>query len=217
MSGIAEDAGHEQRRDLRVTLRRAVSCEGDGDRVQSQFADISVGGMFIDTPRQPFPPGATITVKFPLTPVEPPVSVKAEVTYVQEKLGMGLRFVELEPEDHGRISRYVDSVVAQKLPATELHTRKSARVSITIPVVLTVERDGVSFEEKTNIITVSKHGACVMTQHAIGQGALVFLTTPSGLEFKASVVWVGNPASGAGGQIGVQSRGLAQALGFEFP
>jgi hypothetical protein len=31
------------------------------------------------------------------------------------------------------------------------------------------------------------------------------------------VVWVGGAASRSEGQVGVQCRGLAQALGFQFP
>jgi uncharacterized protein (TIGR02266 family) len=218
MSGAVEDSGQEQRRCPRVTLPREVSCEGDAERVQSQFADISLGGMFIDTPRQPFPPGATVRVKFLLTPLEPRVTANAEVTYVQEKLGMGLRFVDLDPDARDRIGRYVDDVVSKKLPASDLHARKSSRVSISILVKMTGDTtDGAPFDEEARIITLSKHGACVQTGVRLLPGARLFLTTPNGLEFKATVVWLGLAASHSDGQVGIQSRGLAQALGFEFP
>ena len=36
-------------------------------------------------------------------------------------------------------------------------------------------------------------------------------------EFKGNVVWVGSEASKSEGQAGVQCRGLAQSLGFQFP
>jgi uncharacterized protein (TIGR02266 family) len=213
-----DDVGHENRVYPRVTLPREILCEGEDDRLQSRFADISLGGMFIDTPRQPFPPGALVTVRFLLEPLEPPVSASAEVTYVQEKLGMGVRFVDLQDDVQRRISRYVDDVVAQRLPKPELHSRKSARVSIRIPVLLKTEaRGGEAFEENTAIITLSKHGACVLTTRTVDHGVRVYVTTPTGLEFKGTVVWVGNAASRSEGQIGIQSRGLAQALGFDFP
>jgi hypothetical protein len=45
----------------------------------------------------------------------------------------------------------------------------------------------------------------------------LLLETPSGREFKSNVVWVGTAASRSEGQVGVQCRGLAQSLGFQFP
>ena len=217
MTDPGEESGEELRRHPRVTLRRDVSCEWDGRRVQSQFGDVSLGGMFVDTPRQPFPPGATVDVTLLLSPAEPPLTAKAEVAYVQERLGMGLRFLDLEPEDQVRIGRYVDDVLARKLPPGELDARKSARVSINILVTLKAGAEEAVFEERTSLITLSKHGACVLTDHPLERGARVFVTTPAGLEFKGSVVWVGAAAGRGGGQIGIQCRGLAQALGFDFP
>jgi hypothetical protein len=43
------------------------------------------------------------------------------------------------------------------------------------------------------------------------------LETTSGREFLSNIVWVGSDASKSGGQVGVQCRGLAQSLGFQFP
>ena len=45
----------------------------------------------------------------------------------------------------------------------------------------------------------------------------LLLETPRGGEFKGNVVWVGSEASKSEGQVGVQCRGLAQSLGFQFP
>ena len=43
------------------------------------------------------------------------------------------------------------------------------------------------------------------------------LATRSGLKFKGNVVWIGGAPQGNLAQAGVQCRGLAQALGFQFP
>jgi hypothetical protein len=45
----------------------------------------------------------------------------------------------------------------------------------------------------------------------------LLVETPSGREFKSSIVWVGDAVSRSLGQVGIQCRGLAQALGFRFP
>jgi hypothetical protein len=217
MSAPGAESGHEQRRHPRVTLRRDVSCEWDGHSVRSRFGDVSVGGMFVDSFRPPFPPGATVAVTLFLSPGEPPLTAQAEVAYVQERLGMGLRFLDLTPADLERVGRYVDDVMARRLPSSELDARKSARVSINVHVTLRAGAEAGDFEDSTSLITLSKHGACVLTDRPLERGARVFVTTPAGLEFQGNVVWVGTVAGRGGGQVGIQCRGLAQALGFDFP
>jgi hypothetical protein len=76
---------------------------------------------------------------------------------------------------------------------------------------------GPSFDERTSIITLSKHGACLRTGYALDVGMKLLLETSRGDEFKGNVVWVGTDTSRSGGQVGVQCRGLAQSLGFQFP
>jgi hypothetical protein len=48
-------------------------------------------------------------------------------------------------------------------------------------------------------------------------GTRVWLETPGGREFSSSIVWVGDGLSRSDGQVGIQCRGLAQSLGFQFP
>ena len=48
-------------------------------------------------------------------------------------------------------------------------------------------------------------------------GTKLVLETPGGREFTSSVVWVGDGSSRSDGQVGIQCRGLAQSLGFQFP
>ena len=74
-----------------------------------------------------------------------------------------------------------------------------------------------SFDERTSIVTLSKHGACLVTGYHLDVGMKLLLETPRGRAFKGNVVWTGSVASGSEGQVGVQCRGLAQSLGFQFP
>ena len=96
--------------------------------------------------------------------------------------------------------------------------RKSARVFVEVTIRLRGARThGPAFDEHTSIITLSKHGACLRSGYALDVGMKLLLETPRGAEFKGSVVWVGSEASRSEGQVGVQCRGLAQSLGFQFP
>jgi hypothetical protein len=210
------EPGLEQRRNPRVDIFREIACEADGLACRSQVADLSVGGMFIDLPRAPFKGGTRLRVCFSIHDAEPPVVVSAIVNYVQDGIGMGIRFVDLAPRDHERIAAFVDEASRRRGAAPPV--RKSARVSVQVPVQIRGTRsDGPSFAEATRIVTLSKHGACLESSHALHVGARLLIATPRGREFKGNVVWVGSEASRSLGQVGVQCRGLAQELGFQFP
>jgi hypothetical protein len=212
-----DDPNLEQRRDARVDLFREITCESGGVVVDSEVADLSVGGMFIDTLRTPFPAGTLIVVRFALRAGEPILALDAEVSYVQERIGMGIRFVGLEEADHYRIAAFVDEAVRRKgLGGPPL--RKSTRVFIEVPVrVRGARTNGPAFDESTRIVTLSKHGACLVSGYVLQVGMKLRLETSAGREFLSNVVWVGSEASRSGGQVGVQCRGLAQSLGFQFP
>jgi len=214
---LPDDPNVEHRRSERADLFQEVACEGDGVVARSQVADISVGGMFIDLFRAPFPRGSRVKVRFALRADEPALRVGGEVHYLQEGIGVGVRFVDLADEDRARIAAYVDEALRRKRSGGP-PVRKSARVSVSVPVrVRGTRSNGPSFDERTSIVTLSKHGACLVTGYHLDVGMKLLLETPRGRAFKGNVVWTGSVASGSEGQVGVQCRGLAQSLGFQFP
>jgi hypothetical protein len=212
-----DDPNHEHRRHPRVDLFREIACERDDVVVSSRVADLSVGGMFVDLPRTPFPAGSRVTARFALREGEPALALAAEVHYVQDRIGMGLRFSRLEGGDRDRIGAFVDDALRRK-NAGGPPLRKSARVFVEVPIRLRGARShGPAFDERTSLITLSKHGACLRSGYALDLGMRLLLETPRGAEFRGNVVWVGSVASRSEGQVGVQCRGLAQSLGFQFP
>ncbi|HXK10784.1 MAG TPA: PilZ domain-containing protein [Vicinamibacteria bacterium] len=212
-----DDPSQERRWDARVDLFEEISCEMAGVVVRSGVADLGVGGMFIDTLRTSFPVGSRVLVRFGLRPGEPPVVATADVRYVQERIGMGLRFAALAFEDRERIAAYVDEATRRKSLGSP-PVRKSARVSVQVPVRVRGPRlDGPPFDERTRIITLSKYGACLVSGHPVDVGTRLVLETAAGRSFEGNVVWIGSEASRSEGQVGVQCRGLAQSLGFQFP
>jgi hypothetical protein len=208
----------EHRRSPRVSLFQEILCEGDAASAYSQAADISMGGMFVDHPSPPFSAEDLVTVRFSLGPEEGLVVVEAAVNYVQDGIGMGIRFLNLDPEDGQRVTEYVDRTLRRPVLAGQFHLRKSSRVSISVPVrVRALQADGHELDEATKLVTLSKHGACVIVSSRMDVGAKMLLQTPSGREFRSSVVWVGNGSDRTESQVGIQCRGLAQSLGFRFP
>jgi hypothetical protein len=211
------DPNLEQRRSPRVDLFQEIVCARGDVVARSRVANISVGGMFVDLFRLPFPTGSRITTRFALHDDDPRLLVDAEVNYVQERIGMGLRFLDLVEADRERIGAFVDEAVRRRATGAP-PVRKSARVCVQVPIRLRATLpDGRALDERTSIITLSKHGACLVSGNPLAVGMKLFLETPSSGEFKGNVVWVGCAASRSEGQVGVQCRGLAQALGFDFP
>jgi hypothetical protein len=211
------DSGSEQRRHPRVNIFREIACQSNGVGCRSEVADLSVGGMFIDLHRPPFTPGTALMVRFQLQEADPPLLVSAVVNYVQDGIGMGIRFVELAEADQERIAAFVDEAKRRKGPAPPL--RKSARVWVQVPVRLRALGNGAGpgHDEAARIVTLSKHGACLESSQTVEIGAKVLIGTPRGRVFKGNVVWVGSAASRSESQVGIQCRGLAQDLGFQFP
>jgi hypothetical protein len=214
---LSDDPNLEKRRHPRVDLFQEVVCEAGNVEARSQVADISVGGMFIDMPRPPFPRGTRVTARFALRADEPRMVVDADVHYVQERIGMGIRFVDLADDDRDWIRAFVEEATRRKSLGGP-PVRKSARVCVEVPIrVRGARTNGPAFDERTSIVTLSKHGACLLSGYTLDVGMKLLLETASGREFKSNVVWVGSVASRSGGQVGVQCRGLAQSLGFQFP
>lgn len=210
--------GLEQRLSPRVSLFQEIVCEASGARqARSQTADLSEGGMFVDLSSPPFAVGEALYVCFCLGPGGPRIVATAEVLYVQPGLGMGLRFLELSDAEREGIAGYVERVRSRPVMRGEFHLRKSSRVSISVPVRVRAPRpEPAVLDERAQIITLSKHGACLLLRGSTDVGSRLTLETANGREFQTSVVWVGDARSSQG-QVGVQCRGLAQSLGFHFP
>jgi len=211
MSG---NGGRESRREPRVCLSAEVDCELENGRVRWRFADISAGGMFIDV-YDPLPTGTLFRLKFQLDP--PPIAARAQVHYAQPRIGMGVEFVELAGEDRERIRAIVDRMFVSGRQRGDATLRRSARVLVHIPVkVGTANGAGAPVDEDAAIVKLSKNGGCIATSRPVDVGEKVRLFTSGGREFLAGIVWVGDSTK-TGGQAGFQCRGLAQALGFQFP
>lgn len=181
-----KDSVKENRKHARVALIQEVEYEGEVGTFRSRLSDLSEEGIFIDT-ATPFPPEAIVKVKFRLPDSEEPISATAEVRHARKGLGMGVRFLDLKPEDRKKISKLVEIASSQKELIGRERARNS-RVTVRIPVTLKgVEKDGTNFQEPATLITISKSGACILTNRDLAVGLILFLHTPEGLKFKASV------------------------------
>ncbi len=87
------------RRDRRYPQLSELSIvyEGSSERITIRPPDISLRGMFINTPGH-FPEGAVLTVRFRLAYSGHEVQARSEVRYCLPGAGVGVEFVDMSPE-----------------------------------------------------------------------------------------------------------------------
>ena len=116
---------HQKTGDRRLRPRAPLATQVECDRCMSlAFSrDVSPGGMFIET-TNPLPVGSPLTVRFNLDQKDTVVTATAQVAYHVEKMGMGIIFSEIGPQDLEAIQEYVESapVPAQSESATSKST-----------------------------------------------------------------------------------------------
>jgi uncharacterized protein (TIGR02266 family) len=92
----------EKRQAGRASLLLEVKYEGPGVRAETRISDISETGVFIDA-MSPIPIGAVLKLTFVL-PNGRMIEVEGRVAHSQPRIGMGVEFLNLKPEDAQSIS-----------------------------------------------------------------------------------------------------------------
>lgn len=89
----------------RAALLIEVKYEGSGVRANTRISDISETGIFVDS-ISPLPVGASLKLTFTL-PNGHVVEAEGRVTQCQPRIGMGIQFSSLKPDDAAAISKVV--------------------------------------------------------------------------------------------------------------
>lgn len=104
-------------------------------------------------------------------------------------------------------------------PSGTAFLRRSARINIRVPVTVSgALPDGKAFTEETYILTVSKYGARMKTQHPLKVGAEVSVKPLQGRESaRFRVVWTGREGTPRQGEVGIEYVQVSNLLGITFP
>jgi uncharacterized protein (TIGR02266 family) len=99
------------RSEIRVPTQLPVEVELGGERYVARTRNLSLGGMFIET-ELVFPLGASIVVRFRLTPDEMEIIATAQVRWIERDIdnlitGCGLRLAGLRPAEVYALQRFV--------------------------------------------------------------------------------------------------------------
>ena len=87
----------------------SISYEGHTEAISVRTPDISLKGMFINTPNR-FPEGAVLKLRFVLTQSGVEVKTRCEVRYCLPGVGIGVEFVEISAEARQAIEQEVGMV-----------------------------------------------------------------------------------------------------------
>jgi len=77
--------------------------------------DLSIGGMFIAS-TEPLLEGTKVKLRFHMDDGGPIIETPAEVRFVVEKVGVGLSFLDLSPEDADRVAARIASAKEAPTP-----------------------------------------------------------------------------------------------------
>jgi len=77
---------------------------GGGKKLVSFVGNLSLGGVYLRTP-DPLSPGTALQLLLDLPAGQ--VRARAIVQWNKEKKGMGAKFIAMEHEDRGRLSRWL--------------------------------------------------------------------------------------------------------------
>jgi len=98
---------NDRRQSKRGTLFTEVQYEGAGVRAETRISDISLSGVFIDA-LTPLPEGVTLSLVFTL-PGGLRVATDGVVVQSQPRIGMGVAFTNLKPEDAKLIQEAIEA------------------------------------------------------------------------------------------------------------
>ncbi|MFQ5737728.1 MAG: response regulator [Acidobacteriota bacterium] len=98
----------ERRRYTRISLRTEVTCQVGSRKITGISVNLSQGGLLFQGHRS-LAPGNVVQVSFRLPGQKLPINAEGFVLRVDEKRRVGVRFVEMSPEDRQRIGDLVTS------------------------------------------------------------------------------------------------------------
>lgn len=84
----------------------SVHYEGGTEEVAIRPPDVSIHGMFFNTPTR-FPEGTVLNLRFRLALTGAEIKTRSEVRYCLPGIGVGVEFIDISPESVRKIEREV--------------------------------------------------------------------------------------------------------------
>jgi c-di-GMP-binding flagellar brake protein YcgR len=170
----AVPAGADRRTHPRYEFVAAVEviAAESGARIETRVRDLSQQGCYVDT-NNALPLGTVTDIR--ITKGAQVFEALARVVYSRATKGMGLAFTAIEPEQ----LRTLETWLAESRETSWLaaNRRRSQRVLMTIPVRISGQNVlGSPFEEATQTVAISAHGALILVSTQVYRGQRLTLS-----------------------------------------
>ena len=102
----------ERRTSQRLPVQLHVVETHEDSTYFQRTANLSTGGLYLEG-TMPHPPGTRVRLRFSLPDAEEMIEVTGEIMPAGKdaELGMGVRFLDLRPQDRERIDRFIEGAV----------------------------------------------------------------------------------------------------------
>src|SRR5713226_7599624 len=167
-------AGADRRIHPRYEFTAAVEviAAESGARIETRVRDLSQQGCYVDT-NKPLPLGTVTDVR--ITKGTQLFEARGRVVYSRVGKGMGLVFTAIEPEQRGTLATWLAE--SRETSWLAANRRRSQRVLMTIPVRVSGQNVlGSPFEEETQTLAISAHGALILVSAQVYRGQRLTLS-----------------------------------------
>ena len=167
-------AGSDRRSHPRYEFIAAadVVAAESGARIETRVRDLSQQGCYVDTDNT-LPLGTVTDVR--ITKGSQLFEARARVVYSRATKGMGLLFTTIEPEPLRTLETWLNE--SRETSWLAANRRRSQRVLMTIPVRVSGQiGGGLLFEEETQTLAISAHGASILVSTQMYRGQRLTLS-----------------------------------------
>jgi PilZ domain len=149
-----------------------VVASGSGARMETRVRDLSQEGCYVDTSNA-LPLGTVTDVR--ITKGAQLFEARARVVYSRAGQGMGLMFTAIETQPQLILETWLAE--SRETSWLAANRRRSQRVLMSVPVRLSGQADvGSHFEEATQTVAISAHGALVLVSKQVYRGQRLTLS-----------------------------------------
>jgi len=170
----AAPAGADRRTHPRYefTATAEVVAAESGARMETRVRDLSQQGCYVDT-NNALPLGTVTDMR--IRKETQLFEAEARVVYSRAGKGMGLVFTAIEPEQLRTLETWL--VESRETSWLAANRRRSQRVLMTIPVRVSGKTGaGSPFEEETQTLAISAHGALILVSTQVYRGQRLTLS-----------------------------------------
>jgi uncharacterized protein (TIGR02266 family) len=110
-----DNPGSERRESPRIPVEMWVEESTERELYFQRSANLSTGGIFLEN-TIPHPKGTVVNLQFTLPGDTQPVKVRGEIVNAaaSDELGMGIKFIDVDPDVQRRISEFVQRAEAAR-------------------------------------------------------------------------------------------------------